>query len=200
MLSKDTWIIRLIDGVFWLFLIATVLNVIYWIFIPTPTEWPGQFPYDINWEEFWAPFLRHWSLLIDHFPITRFVDVINGVFLTMFVYKIGVDFKEGIKNEGGNGNKKIATSIYVEWAIGALLSGIIFASSRVITTIAYSIRGQESLLSAKSVFYIAIIFTFSFVTYYFLYRLRKKLRIEEGKSEVRHNSETCADELNGDST
>lgn len=175
MCSKEAWMLRLLDALFWLFLIATILTVIFWIFIPTSTEWPGTFPYNIKWEEFWAPFLRHLSLFPAHFPITRFIDVINGVFLTMFVYKIGLDLKQGIEN--GDGNKKVGTSTYVEWAMGALLSGIIFASSSVATA------ARDRAIPTASVL-LAAIFIFSFVSYYFLHKLRQKLRIEEQTSKV----------------
>jgi len=165
---------------FWIFLIATILHIVFLLFIPTPTEWPGQFPYDFKrgWE-FWAPFLRHLSLFREHFPIAGFIDLINGAFLTMFIYKMGLDLEAAIKSGDGNGDGKLAPSTYVDWAMGALFSGIIFASSRI---------AQADLSRATT--YVVAIFVFSFVAYYFMYRLRRKLRIEEGKPVTKSDSET----------
>lgn len=170
--------LRLLDGLFWTFLIATVLHVVFFVIVPTPDEWPGTFPYNIP-SKWWAPFLRHLSLFPQHFPVTRFIDIINGAFLTMFVYKIRVDVRVGIGNGDGNGNVRVASSTYVDWAIGALLSGIIFASSRL-----FAVDNVSKVIVLSS------IFIFSFVSYYFLYRLRQKLRIEEEKSKVESVGET----------
>lgn len=169
------------------FLLATVLHVIYLVFIPTPKEWPGTFPYDIP-DIWWTPFVRHWSLFPQHFPVIRFIDIINGAFLTMFIYKIGRDIKEGRAQGGdGNGNEKVEITIevpnskYVEWAMGALFSGIIFASARLAHADIH-----------RAAVYVAAIFIFSFVLYYFLYKLRQKLRMEEKGPKAKSDGEDYA--------
>lgn len=189
MLSKDAWMLRLLSVLFWVFLFATILHIIFLVFVPTPSEWPGQFPYNVEWGDWWgflAPFVRHLSLFPEHFPVVRFIDIINGAFLTMFIYKIGVDVRQ-VHGSNGNGEAKIATSTYVEWGMGALVSGIIFASSRV-----------AAVDIASASIYIMSIFIFSFVSYYFLYKLRQKLRIEEGKSKVKNSSKTRSHEFDSD--
>lgn len=187
--SKDTWMLRLLGVLFWTFLFATIIHIIFFVFVPTPNEWPGQFPYNVKWGDwwgFWAPFLRHLSLFPEHFSVIRFIDIINGAFLTMFVYKIGVDVKQE-SAQNGSRKAKVATSTYVEWAMGALVSGIIFASSRLLAV---------DPLSASV--YIVSIFIFSFVSYYFLYKLRQKLRIDEGKPKVENSSEAHSHEFDSD--
>lgn len=185
MSRKDTWLLRLFDFIFWAFLIATILHVVFLVFVPTPTEWPGEFPYEnVNpgKSEFWAPFLRHLSLFSQHFSIIGFVDILNGAFLTMFVYKMGNDVKDAIRRGDGStkgrrkgkekDDGKLKPSTYVEWAMGALVSGIIFASSRLAITEIH-----------RAYLYLVAIFVFSFVSYYFLYRLRRKLMLAEKKDE-----------------
>lgn len=185
MLSKEAALQRLLSFLFWVFLLATVFHVIFSIVIPTAEEWPGKFPYNISLEdlrewEFWAPFVRHLSLFPQYFPITGFIDIINGAFLTVFIYKIGGDIRAQRTQDGdrdGNGGAtatiRLPASKYVEWAMGAVFSGIIFASARIPIAPAHI-----------AVVFLASIFVFSFVSYYFLYKLRRKLRAEEeGKSE-----------------
>jgi len=195
--SKEVAIQRLLSFLFWVFLLSTAAFVIFFVVVPTADEWPGTFPYDIELEDladwkFYAPFIRHLSLFPEHFSVTTFINIINAAFLTMFIYKIGEDVREGRTQDGdGNGGLtnpiRIPNSKYVEWAMGALFSGIIFASARISTAVA-----------TTAVLYLISIFVFSFVTLYFLYDLRKKLRIEERKSKFGKNNEALSNGPNGD--
>ena len=170
--SEQKWFLRFVRGLFYLFLIATVLNIFFLLFVPTPQEWPGSFPDGVTWEDLrnlsiFEPFLKHLVLFNQHFAFANFIDIINGAFLTMFVYKIGIDLRTGIeKNEG-----KVQMSVYVEWAMGSLISGIIFASARFI----------PATVSA-GVLYVGAIVAFAFVLRYVLYNLRKKMKDEESST------------------
>jgi len=181
-ISKEVWLGRLLSFIFWIFLAVTIITVVFGIFLPNADEWPGTFPYDDSWSDngdwgFFAPFLRHLSLLPENFPISKFIDSINGVFLTIFVYKIGLKIKDVLKD---GSTEKLELSTYIEWALGAVVSGIIFASSKAL-----------SIFSSTNdrVVYVGVIFTFSFVAYFFLFPLRRKLIHEQKNEDSKLNPE-----------
>lgn len=162
MISKKHCVLWLFKFLFYVFFMATVVTVFFYIFIPTPEEWPGSFPTDSPaiWKwSFWQPFIRHLSLFIENMSGPRLIGIVNLAFLTIFIYKIGIDIDEGIKEHG-----KPRISVYVDWAIGSLVSGIIFASARI-----------DPGNPQSAAIYLALVFMFSFVAYFILYRLRQKL-------------------------
>lgn len=168
--AEQKWLLRLITGFFWLFLITTALYIVWYIFVPTPAEWPGSgtFPLNFTWENFWPAFIRHLAFFNEHFQAVRLIDVINSAFLTMFIYNIRIDIKTGVEGT----KKKVESYVYVEWAMGSLVSGIIFSSARIAT---------EAV--PKASVYLAAIFLFAFISNYFLYQLRHKLKAEaQGKT------------------
>jgi len=144
---------------FIVFFLATIVTMFYYLVVPTPNELPGTFP-DVSSETLWWAIKRHVSLFPEHFTSLARLDLINYAFLTMFVRKIKKDFDDG---EGG----KIST--YIKWAIGSLLSGIIFTVSRL---------NDTSTPFHMMVIYTALIIVFASLSY-LLYLLSVKVRNEE---------------------
>jgi hypothetical protein len=159
--------------------------VIFAIFIPTAGEWPGEFPYSIDWEsetaisDFFAPFIRHLSLFPQHFPIAKFIEIINGVFLTIFIFNIGKTVKESYIPCEGKIPKGIETSTYINWALGALISGIIFASSQTLSVFRSYTEKVISLIA---------IVVFACISYFVLLNLKKKME-KSSDSENQEDTE-----------
>jgi TRAP-type C4-dicarboxylate transport system permease small subunit len=86
----------------------------------------------------------------------------------MFVYNIDADINYGIEHGG-----KVATYVYVEWALGSLISGIIFLSTSLASV------SNNVFDVADKIIYVGAIVTFALVAYYFLYNLRDKLKKEK---------------------
>jgi hypothetical protein len=182
---KDNWLLHLIDGLFFLFLLVTVVFVLYTLFVPTPTEWgiatgevqknstgnyvavpnATSFPNNFNLTNLAKAEFRHLAVIVDHITGAFLISTINFAFLTMFIRNSYGDIKKAIDKER---NGKVEMYVYVEWAMGSLISGILFFSSNV---------AGQSLVYA--ILYIGVIVAFAVVSTCILYRLREKLKKEK---------------------
>jgi hypothetical protein len=163
-----SWLIS--ELLFWIFFGVTICYIVYIVFVPNAVEWNivtgthGGFPSNFSWSNIGNGILRHLALFGDHVNGQFLLNVINLAFLTMFIRNIGKDVKKGIEQSEG----KVPMSVYVEWAMGSLVSGIIFFSSTLNIT-----ETTQSELT------IAVIVAFALVSNYALYNLRDKLKKEE---------------------
>jgi hypothetical protein len=180
---RDKGLLLLIDGLFWIFLAITIAYIIYIVIIPTPTEWgivtgelqrtstgfyvarlnASSFPNDFTLDNFIKAVVRHWSFMDAHINSTFMITTISFAFLTMFIRNIGRTMRQ-LFNKG----ETVPISTYIEWAIGSLISGILFFSSNIN---AYNLT-QASIS-------IGVIVVFAVTSYFILYELRKKLKTDE---------------------
>jgi len=182
--DRDKGLSRLITGLFWIFLAITIAFVIYTIFVPTPTEWgivtgeikringnytmvtnATSFPNDFSGGNILKAVLRHLSLFPEYINSRFLITTISFAFLTMFIHSMGKTIEDKFKN-----GKGMPLSVYVEWALASLISGILFSAS--------SIEVHNLTLSSGS---IVVIVVFALVSYLVLYRLWEKLEAAERK-------------------
>lgn len=180
----DKSLLKLFSGLFLVFLFVTVAFVIYVVVAPTPTEWgivtgelqrsdsgsyaavqnATSFPNNFSLENLTKAIFRHWAVFPEHINGKFLIAAINFAFITMFIRNIKKTIGEKLEK-----GEPIGIYVYVDWAIGSLISGILFYSSGIdianLTTASLSI---------------AIIVVFALVSYYVLYRLRNEL---EGKGK-----------------
>ena len=190
--------LRLINGLFILFLIVTVVFVLYTLFVPTPTEWgiatgelqrntnstgpsyvavpnATSFPSNFNLENLTKAEFRHLAVIPEYITGSFLINTINFAFLTMFIRNIYGDIEDAIDNER---NGRVKMHVYVEWAMGALISGILFFSSSV---------AAQTIITA--ILYLVVIVVFAIVSTYILYGLRENLKKEDKTEKSKEKQE-----------
>jgi hypothetical protein len=170
--NEATLIKYLLTSLFLAFLILAFLTLIYYLLIPTPSEWPGEgeFPDNFSFEVLLRALIHHVALFPQYFTSLVRIELINYAFLTMFAYKIKRDVVEAFELTDG----KISIQTYVEWAIGGLLSGIIFSAARL---------NEPSITPIFMILYLIVIGALT-VTAYVLYKFSITVS-HEGKSASR---------------
>ena len=176
--------------------------VLYTLFLPTASEWgiatgelqknstgnyvavpnATSFPNNLILTNLAKAEERHFALILDHITGSFLISVINFAFLTMFVRNIGLNIEESIES---NGKGIVKMHVYVEWAMGSLISGILYFSSL--------IAGSTS---TYTILYMSVIVVFAVISTYVLYGLRKNLKeeTETEKSKVKQEAESSKKE------
>ncbi len=172
---QDAWLQSLISKLFYLFFFATIFYILYTIFIPTAAQWEAVtnqmhgFPNNFNPTNFEKGVFRHLALWPESINVSFLINTINFTFLTIFIRHIQKSYKELNLPNG-----KIRLSVYVEWAMVALISGILYFSASInISDILYTLPN------------IVIITVFALVLYFVLHRFRIKLEDNERMEETK---------------
>jgi uncharacterized membrane protein len=92
----------------------------------------------------------------------------------MFIRNIGKTVEHQLEPDKDTEGtvKMVKMYVYVEWAMGSLVSGILFFSSNI-----------DVLDLTGALLHIAVIIVFALVSYYVLYELRNKLKKDEERGD-----------------
>jgi hypothetical protein len=143
---------------------------VFTVFLPSPSEWAavtgktGQFPSDFTWTYFGDAVARHLAFWNNYISPLFLINIIDFTFLTVFIWHIEKDYRE-LKNH--------TLSVYIEWAMLGLISGIIYFSGIITTGFTW---GRVSA-----------IVVFALILYPVLYYFRKELKQNEYDEEKAFN-------------
>jgi hypothetical protein len=173
--KRETLLGRLISLLFWIFFVATIAYIVLAIIVPSPSDWEavtkqiGGFPQNLTWTVFGEALLRHLALWANIISTTFLINTLNFTFLTIFVHHISKNYKNLDYCNG-----KIRMSVYVEWSMVILISGILYISALV--------TGSDII---NIVTRLSTIVVFALILYFILYKLRNKLKIDEDAEEAK---------------
>ncbi len=171
--KQDVWLSKLISLLFWIFFIAAIAYIVFTIIVPRPSEWEavtkqiGGFPENFTLKYFGEAIIRHLAFWSNYLSIPFLINTINFTFLTIFIRHIEKNYKNLDYCNG-----KIRLSVYVEWAMVALISGILYFSALV--------TSSDFLDTISRVTAIVV---FALILYFVLFKFRNDLKEKEDKEE-----------------
>ena len=118
---------NLLKGLIWIVLIYSILSTVYTIIsplLPTPLEYTGRFPANIdeniaNWGNV---ILRHLALYGDYFSLYWLTQLLSQIFFIFLVLNVKKVVDDGMLTKPPEN----LINNYLNWALGSILITIVF--------------------------------------------------------------------------